>query len=160
MLLVFVRHGKAEEKKPGLPDEERALTREGAADVEAVAKLLPVKLSVIYTSPLRRALQTAEVLSRVHGAGVKVSAELHPAVLSLNALAKLVLQDSAALVGHAPSIEKVVSELIGGGNVKIGAGAAVGVEVLKVEKGGGVLEFLITPKIAREALKVSEGPTQ
>ena len=149
MLLLFMRHGKAEEKKPGMKDENRRLTDEGRQDVEFIARALPVKPSVVYSSPLTRARETAEIIARLYGVDLKIVDELTPSKASLDSIRKLELVDNTLLVGHAPSIENIVSEIIGGGNVKLKAGAVAGVELEEVGRGKGKLVFLITPQIAR-----------
>ena len=149
MLLLFMRHGKAEEKKPGLRDEDRRLTDEGRRDVEFVARALPVKPSIVYSSPLVRARETAEIVARLHGVDLRIVDELSPSKASLDSIKGLELVDNTLLVGHAPSIEDVVSEIVGGGNVKLKAGAVAGIELEEVGKGKGRLVFLITPQIAR-----------
>jgi len=145
-----MRHGRAEEKKPGMSDEERHLTSEGREDVMLVSKLLPVRPSIVYSSPLVRAIETAEIVAGTHEATIKIVDELRPELTSLESIAKLKPQDLALFVGHAPSIERVISELIGGGNVKLKAGAVAGVELSELDRGKGVLRFIITPDIARK----------
>lgn len=149
MLLLFMRHGKAEEKKPGIKDEDRRLTDEGRRDAEYIARVLPVKPSIVYSSPLTRARETAEIIARLHGVSLKIVDELSPSKASLDSIRKLELINNTLLVGHAPSIENIVSEIIGGGNIKLKAGAVAGVELEEVGRGKGKLVFLITPQIAR-----------
>ena len=147
-----MRHGKAEERKPGQSDEERRLTDEGRQDVELIARLMPYKPSVVYTSPIRRAVETGEIVSRIWSVELRVVEELHPQLLSLDSLKRVSLTDNAVLVGHAPGIEKLLSSLIGGGSIKLKAGAAAGIELERVEEGKAVLLFIITPEIARRCL--------
>ncbi|HKE11212.1 MAG TPA: histidine phosphatase family protein, partial [Myxococcota bacterium] len=67
MKVYVVRHGEAEEHRPGRRDEERELTRQGKAEFEQVVAglaALGVRLDAILTSPLIRARQTAEILAR------------------------------------------------------------------------------------------------
>lgn len=147
-MLYFMRHGRAE-KKPGIADEDRRLTDEGRVDVEYVARILPVRPPIIYSSPLRRARETAEIVAGIHGSRLIIVEELAPGKASLEALKSIEIADNVLFVGHAPSIEEVVSELIGGGNIKLEAGAIAGVEVEVFEKGKGRLVLLVTPRIAR-----------
>lgn len=152
VFLYIMRHGKAEERKPGQSDEERRLTDEGRQDVELVARLMPYKPSVVFTSPIRRAVETGEVVSRVWSVELRVVEELHPQLLSLDSLKRVPLTDNAVLVGHAPSIERLLSNLIGGGNIKLKAGAIAGIELERIEEGKAVLQFVITPEIARKCV--------
>src|SRR5205814_3452030 len=64
MQLYFLRHGEADWPGWTKPDDERPLTDFGKKEVRQVAKFLSrlkVKLDSIVTSPLPRALQTAEI---------------------------------------------------------------------------------------------------
>lgn len=151
MRIIIFRHGEAEEKRPGISDEERRLTEKGRKDVECVAKVLPWKPSIIFTSPLIRAVETAKIVANIHGLEVVVDA-LRPEKTSLEGVKELQLVDGAVLVGHAPSIEKLVSELIGGGSIKLRAGSATGLEIKGVCRGCATLIFLITPDICSQAL--------
>ena len=153
--LVLFRHGKAVPKEVAGKDEDRWLTEEGRKGVEAVARLLPLKPSVVYSSPLRRAVETAEIIARLHGVEVKVVDELRPERTTLDDVKSLSPPDAAVLVGHAPSIERLLSELIGGGRVSMSAGSAAILEYERLERGGAVLRALITPK---EALKAVQRP--
>src|SRR4051794_12383218 len=63
MRLYFLRHGEADWPGWTKPDDERPLTDFGTKEVRQVAKLLDrlkVKPDLIVSSPLPRALQTAE----------------------------------------------------------------------------------------------------
>ena len=153
MLLLVMRHGKAEPKKPGLRDEERRLTDEGRSDVEYVAKILPNKPSRILCSPMVRAKETAEIVAKVHGVKYEVVRELLPENVSVDSLGKLVTEENTLLIGHAPSIEDFISELIGGGRVKMKAGAVAGLDVEEFKRGGAKLVYLITPQIARKLVE-------
>jgi phosphohistidine phosphatase len=66
MELYILRHGIAEDGHVGLPDEQRQLTTEGRSklrEVLKVARRAGVSPSLILTSPLVRAVQTAEIAS-------------------------------------------------------------------------------------------------
>ncbi|MBX7244235.1 MAG: histidine phosphatase family protein [Candidatus Sumerlaeaceae bacterium] len=67
MKIVFVRHAEAEEKGQGIPgaDEHRKLTKSGQREARAVGRVLnslKMRPAMIFTSPLVRARQTAEIL--------------------------------------------------------------------------------------------------
>src|SRR5215510_14914096 len=68
MILYLIRHAIAEEARTGLKDQERALTAEGIAKFHRAARGM-VRLMgegaprVIWTSPLVRSRQTAELLA-------------------------------------------------------------------------------------------------
>jgi len=68
MEIYLLRHGIAEDQKPGGRDADRALTGEGKKklrEVLAVAKAAGVSPDVILTSPYRRAKETAEIAREV-----------------------------------------------------------------------------------------------
>ena len=149
MWILIARHGKAEEKKVDQPDEARRLTAEGRKDVEMVAKLLPIKPSVVYSSPLKRAIETAEIIAKVWNIEVRIIDELRPELTSLERLKSIEVLDRMLLVGHAPSIEDLLSELIGGGRIALKAGAIAGLEAEEFKRNKAVLRFLIIPNIAK-----------
>src|SRR5215813_11800600 len=63
MQIYVLRHGIAEDGKPGRPDSERALTQEGREKLRRVlkhARIAGVEPSLILSSPYRRAIETAE----------------------------------------------------------------------------------------------------
>src|ERR1700719_2463365 len=64
MLLYFLRHGEADWPDWKKPDDERPLTERGEKEMHEVGKFLKrikAKPSLILTSPLPRAAQTAEI---------------------------------------------------------------------------------------------------
>jgi phosphohistidine phosphatase len=70
MELYILRHGIAEDLRPGIADHERALTAEGMDKLRATLKTAReagVEPSLILSSPYRRAWQTAEIAREVLG---------------------------------------------------------------------------------------------
>jgi phosphohistidine phosphatase len=155
--LILFRHGEAEEKKPDQRDEDRALTDKGRRDVELVAKLLPWTPSRIYSSPLRRAVETAQIISSIYGVEYEVSEYLRPDKLSLEVISRLSLVDNTVLVGHAPSIEELLSQIIGGGKIRLKSGSAAGLELDELKIGAGRLIYIITPDIINSKLLKEAG---
>ncbi len=147
-LYVFMRHGEAVPASVAGSDEDRWLTEEGRNDVAAMAKLIPFMPRVIYTSPLRRARETAEIVSRIRGGEVRVVEQLSPGTASCEALEELGPEPETVFVGHAPSIELIVSCIIGGGAIKIKAGGYALVEAEELARGQGELLELVTPRVA------------
>jgi phosphohistidine phosphatase len=123
MRLYIMRHGPAEDRAASGRDFDRALTPSGRERVHAVAKALrdadeaPVR---IVSSPLVRALQTAEIVAAVakidaHGGVVETRRELAPGgdgpalVRELGSTgAKRVL-----LVGHEPDLTDLAERVAG-----------------------------------------------
>jgi len=68
MQIYLLRHGIAEDAKPGQSDADRALTSEGRDKLRRVlkrARAADVSPTLILSSPLRRALETAEIAKNV-----------------------------------------------------------------------------------------------
>jgi phosphohistidine phosphatase len=120
MRVLVVRHGIAIDDAPGLGDEERYLTSEGRQKTRKVAealKLHGVKLERILTSPLVRAVQTAEILARELGCPdvrVSMSLVLGSTMASIDAaIAGCSEVEGLALVGHEPTMSAVAAHLLG-----------------------------------------------
>lgn len=68
MDVFLIRHAIAEERRTGLPDQERALTDIGRRRFEQMVTDLDradIRFDRVYTSPWTRAVQTAELLAPV-----------------------------------------------------------------------------------------------
>ncbi len=153
--LYFLRHGIAEDAAPGMPDSGRKLTDEGRANMllEAEAlKRLDLKLDEIITSPLARALETAQIVAEV----IEAADELHvddrlACGCSMGDLRRLLADypnaDRLLLVGHNPDFTILPSQLVGQTNLRMPKGAIARVDVQKVEPGAGELRWLIPPKL-------------
>ena len=115
-----MRHGEAVGEAPGLGDAGRFLTEKGRKITRRTARWLAKKPkrcpAVIWTSPLVRAVQTAEILAEVAGAGVQVVAELSPGRDPKDLVALLRAETHKgplALVGHEPSLSLLAAALLG-----------------------------------------------
>jgi phosphohistidine phosphatase len=70
LILYLVRHADAETKKPGASDFDRELTeigRETSKKMALALKKIGVKVDLIISSPLIRAVQTAEIFRDIMG---------------------------------------------------------------------------------------------
>lgn len=133
MKLYIMRHGRAEDREAWEGDDaERPLTDEGVLRTLAAARglaSLGLQLDAILSSPLARAMGTAELIGPAVGLSVRLEPTLAPgatlahvaALLAAHAEAKALL-----VVGHEPDLSTIVAELITGGK-----GAAV-----EMKKGG------------------------
>jgi len=121
MDIYLVRHAEALERKEGLADEVRHLTRRGRKQAAKQARRMKknkVRPELILTSPLVRAVQTAELLAAEIGQGAVVAA--HPS-LAFDADAAAVVTmlreagklQSVMLVGHEPQLSAVAALLLG-----------------------------------------------
>ncbi len=117
MRLYVMRHGPSEGDSPTGRDFDRRLTASGAASVEAVGRELGSRgevVSRVISSPLVRAVQTAEIVRRILGIGgdLEVREELAPSGGSLRLVHELAAAEASALVvGHAPDVSELVSML-------------------------------------------------
>lgn len=159
--LYLVRHAVAAERGDDWPDDDkRPLTERGIARFkEAVRGLeeLDVEIDEIFTSPLVRAKQTAELLA----AGVKnkppvkildALAPGHSPAAILGQLAKAAKRRRIALVGHEPGLGELAAHLIGAGRAlpfKKGGICRIDVESLTSRRSGGLLWF-VPPKVLRK----------
>jgi phosphohistidine phosphatase len=114
MKILLIRHASAEPASP-LGDAARGLDAEGREKFRKQARKLAKQFSVrcIVTSPLVRAVQTAEILAEAsEAAEVIVRGELAG---STRDLVRLVGEFSSgtALVGHNPTMSEAARELTG-----------------------------------------------
>jgi phosphohistidine phosphatase len=68
--IIFVRHGRAEDRAPDLPDFERSLTLKGKTISRLIAKKVKEKeknIGIIVTSPAFRAIETALIFAGEYG---------------------------------------------------------------------------------------------
>lgn len=130
--VLIVRHAYAGDrekfkKRSDLPDEARPLTRKGIKqmkkNVEGMCKIWK-NVSAIYTSPLVRAKETAEIVAKGYRFGSKKirttdvlrpDAEVSEFVKWLSHLKPSSKKDSGkpvVVVGHEPQLGKLVSFLL------------------------------------------------
>jgi len=120
MIRVFlVRHGIAADAAPGQPDESRPLTAKGRRRFRRTAQAfarLGERVDKLITSPLVRAVQTAEILARALrqdevGVLEELRSEVPPAKL-FGALSQRIEDgEGVGLVGHDPQMTKLVAAL-------------------------------------------------
>jgi phosphohistidine phosphatase len=113
-----MRHGPAEDRATSGRDFDRALTPSGRERVRDVARTLheaDESPHVILTSPLVRALQTAEIVAALSGAEVEVSRELSPEGTALTLLRERFTPPTKRLmvVGHEPDLADLAGHLAG-----------------------------------------------
>lgn len=158
--LYLIRHAIAAERGEEWPDDDkRPLTARGVARFKEVVeglKKLEAGVDEIFTSPLVRAKQTADLLA----AGlpgkptVKILDALTPGHTpgSLMAqLARTARRRRIALVGHEPSLGELAAHLIGAGRAlpfKKGGVCRIDVESLTSRRPGALTWFL-QPKMLR-----------
>ena len=154
MQLYFLRHGEADWPGWTKPDDERPLTDFGKKEVRQVAKFLnglKVKPDVIVSSPLPRALQTAEVAAEQLKTKLRQDEALEPGfgISELSTVLKRHRSKILMLVGHEPDFSSVISALTGG-FIKMSK-AGVALVDIDPENEKGRLLWLFPPKFARKA---------
>jgi phosphohistidine phosphatase len=156
--LYLIRHADAVPLGEGgfTEDADRPLTETGQEQAKQLAiglRQKGVHLSMVLTSPLLRARQTAEgMLSAWQDAGpeLRVCEDLAPGGKRrrLSRFLKDLGQDRVALVGHQPDLGEYAAWLIGSKKAQIDL-AKAGVAYIACPqgagKGEGTLTWLVTP---------------
>jgi phosphohistidine phosphatase len=153
--IYFMRHGEAEDKVPGAEDTQRPLTSRGAAITSNTARSLKKEMAgvdIIFTSPMLRAAQTADIFANTLGCkGKTVSTEAllvgtHPDEIIKEIKRRKGLKN-VLITGHQPHIGICVSFLTG-----------VGEEKLMVKKGSCLLVETDDPGRGKGRLMWTRGP--
>jgi phosphohistidine phosphatase len=161
--LYILRHGIAAPRGSGgsLDDSKRKLTPEGRERMQEVAKglkRLGLALDWIVTSPLARALETAQIVSEGLGSKAPLDPcdELRPGEPPEKLLAYLAKQPErkqVLLVGHEPDLSKLAARLLGAGRdvnlaLKKGGCCLISSEQFPL-KSEGQLVWWLTPRLLR-----------
>jgi phosphohistidine phosphatase len=153
VILYFLRHGKAGSPKPK-DDDARELTEKGRAALRAAAPLwrrLNLRPDVVISSPLPRALQTAELFCEAVGGEPVSDDRLRPGAswghfgrsLADHPDARRVL-----FVGHEPDLSSTVAELTGAASVRLRKGGLGCLEFYGVpEPASGEIAWLLDPDL-------------
>ena len=133
MKLFLLRHGKADWPDWKGSDAERPLTDEGIREMRLVAaalKHLKVAPDVILTSPLSRALRTAEITGKELGVPVEQRVELKPGFDRGECDTLLVTRAGAdvMLVGHEPDFTALIRSFTGG-RARLSKAAIAAIEI-------------------------------
>jgi phosphohistidine phosphatase len=117
--IYLIRHAHAVDESSTLPDEHRYLSVKGRRVMKEVGAALlsnGVKFDAVVTSPLVRAVQTAEILAESVGffGIVEALPPLRPGVPPRVVAAELPARGMAvAVVGHEPGISALGALLVG-----------------------------------------------
>lgn len=163
MDIYLLRHGIAEDAGPGMADHDRALTDEGWKRLRKAAvawrTLVPTP-AVVMVSPLRRALQTAEVFAEA----VSFTGELRVAdalvpngapsvALSMLEAESLSQTPAVAVIGHEPHLGYLLGALLTGHprqSVPLKKGMLVAIETESSASMLGTLRFALSQKVAAQ----------
>jgi phosphohistidine phosphatase len=149
--LYIVRHASA---KPGTPDEKRELSDEGIREAEKVKKFITtnnIRFECCISSPLERALHTAQILKG--DSQLIVSSNLQPSATPPKFISSIPGDKQEILiVGHQPDLGRFISFLISGGTLELefalGTCSMAKVEVDKIPlTRPGRLGWMVTPSI-------------
>lgn len=156
MKLYFLRHGVAGNRREWQGDDfDRPLTTAGKARMRREAasiRRLGLGLDAIVSSPLVRALQTAEIVADDLQLRAKLAVDERLAPGFSPELLTGILQahkkaNALMLVGHEPDFSETIRQLIGGGRVVVKKGALACVELDDLASLHGELVWLIPPKM-------------
>jgi len=122
MDILLIRHGQAVDEASGLGDAGRWLTAKGRKVSRKVARWIAKggkrTPRAIWTSPLVRSVQTAEILAAAanYKGELRACAQLSPGhdpgdLLKL--LASETIEGPLALIGHEPSLSLIANALLG-----------------------------------------------
>jgi phosphohistidine phosphatase len=161
MQIYLLRHGIAEDAKPGQPDSERALTGDGRDKLRRVlkrARAADVEVGVILSSPYRRAVETADVAAEVLGYKSEIvrTHALEPEASPLDTWEEIrQLKDERAilLASHEPLMSSMMALLLDSPALRVDMKKAALVRI-DCERFGakatGVLKWMLTPGVCPE----------
>lgn len=152
--VILLRHGIAEDK--GSEDDfDRKLTAAGAKKMKRVARALErifPDADTIYSSPLVRAVQTAERVAKAYGSGLKINETdaLRPEaeVAQFREMLAQAGGENIICVGHEPNLSHIMLEVTAmapAGQVSLKKGGFYGVRFYA--NGDARLEWMIAPRI-------------
>jgi len=157
MEIYILRHGIAEEARPGVPDAERALTEAGREKLRRVlerARAAGVAPTLILTSPYRRAKETAQVAGQVLQCGKIVASDaLAPGSSPADiweAICARRREDSLLLAGHEPLLGTTVAFLLGAPAIQVDLKKAGLVRIDEENFSGaprGILKWMLAPRL-------------
>jgi phosphohistidine phosphatase len=152
MRLYFLRHGIAHDPDGTTPDALRELTSEGVWRMRRSArmmKMLHLDLDRLYSSPLARCRQTAEIVAAALAIAVQVREELAPgfSVEHVDRLTHDMGEGSEVLfVGHEPDLSRIVCDLTGA-RVQMKKGALLRVDITSYQPMLGEVAYMLSPKV-------------
>jgi phosphohistidine phosphatase len=158
MNLYLMRHAAAgmPRENPAL-DAKRSLVKEGKEQCVLMARMLSamnIQVDAVVSSPLKRAMQTAQYVGTELGFDGKV--ETSPA-LGVNAefaafqklLAKYSDREGVLMVGHNPNLFQFLGKLVtgnGGAAIRMRKGSVARIDL---DRHPPLLQWLIDPRMAR-----------
>jgi phosphohistidine phosphatase len=152
MRIYLLRHGDAEDQAASGRDFDRRLTPEGIERMRAEAKgmqALDLTFEAIFTSPLLRAKETAEIVAETLKLDAPILDERIGGGFRLSVvqaiLAKQGRGEKFLFAGHQPDMSLTIQQLCGG-QAEMKRGSLACLECARPEPGQGVLLWLLTPR--------------
>jgi phosphohistidine phosphatase len=161
--LLVIRHGPAGDRAAwetqGRDDSQRPLTPDGKKQMRRAAAglvtLVP-SIDVLATSPLVRAVQSAEIVADEYRSDLVTVDTLVPDAdpgATVSWLRELEAAETIALVGHEPHLGILIGFLLTGKRSSVIDLKKAGAGLLELpdppQSGGGTLEWLIPPRVLR-----------
>lgn len=161
MQVYLLRHGLSEDERVGLSDAERSLTPEGRRRLRQtlqVATRADTKPTLILSSPLKRAVQTAEIAKEVLLCKTQIvsTRALLPGSTPEQAWEEIRSnkdEPSVILVGHNPLFANLAGYLLGQPELQVDfkKGAILRLDVERFSSHPkGVLRWYLTSKLAAD----------
>jgi phosphohistidine phosphatase len=156
MEIYLLRHGIAEDGRPGQADAERALTAEGKEKLRRVLKRAKAKPSLILSSSYRRALETAAIAAEIlqySGEIVRTEAlvpEAPPQAVWEEIRARR-NESAILLAGHQPHMSSLAAFLLDSPALEVDMkkAALVRIDCERIsQRPGGLLKWMLTPAVA------------
>ncbi|MDQ7040960.1 MAG: histidine phosphatase family protein [Rhodothermus sp.] len=157
MRLYFLRHAEARPATPGQPDAERTLTEAGqqiARHLGEALRRMQLAPAAVYSSPYRRAVQTARAVATALCVPVVEDRLLAPGCgpAELELLVQAYTPGNTVLVvGHQPDLGELVRWLTGA-SIRLPAGGLAIVETPMLREQAGTLHGLYDPRWLRTVM--------
>ena len=167
MEVYILRHGDANpQTKKAVDDSKRSLSEAGIKEIENVSWLFVkfvIKFDRVFSSPLKRAKQTAEIIMKNQKKSELIELnELKPEGSIEEVCKKISKQkeESAVLIiGHNPLLANLANYIINSpesltSRVSLKTGGLIKIKIIATEpKLKGELEWLLSPKLIRKVSK-------
>ncbi|WP_048194311.1 phosphohistidine phosphatase SixA [Candidatus Nitrosotenuis uzonensis] len=162
MNIFILRHGDANTSTKVMDDFKRPISDVGVKESEYIAKMLSVfgiMFDRVFSSPLTRAKQTAEIAIKSQKVRIVEVNELKPEG-NVEQIAKILSEQkensTILLVGHSPLLVDLICYITGSvhGSVSLKTGGIAKIKTSSLRpRLSGNLEWLLTPKVIRKISK-------